>query len=57
MTAFTKEQLNQFAERAGFGGNQRNTYRVRLELFAKMVESATIERLMKEFERESGTQQ
>ena len=57
MTAFTKEQLNQFAERAGFGGNQRNTYRVRLELFAKMVESATIERLMKELERESGTQQ
>jgi AMMECR1 domain-containing protein len=33
----TKEQLNKFAEKAGFGGNQRNTYRVKLELFAKQV--------------------
>ena len=39
----TKEQLNQFAERAGFGGNQRNTYRVKLELFAKMVEAHVLE--------------
>lgn len=38
----TKEQLNKFAEKAGFGGNQRNTYRVKLELFAAMVEAATL---------------
>ena len=35
----TKEQLNQLAERAGFGGNLRNTHRVKLELFAKMIET------------------
>ena len=39
----TKEQLNQFAEKVGFGGDQRNTYRVKLELFAKMIESAVMD--------------
>ena len=33
----TREQINKFAEESGFGGNQRNTYRVKLELFAKKV--------------------
>jgi hypothetical protein len=48
----TKEQLNKFAERAGFGGNLRNTHRVKLELFAKMVEAATEERVMVEMKKE-----
>jgi hypothetical protein len=48
----TKEQLNQFAERAGFGGNQRNTYRVKLELFAKMVEAAVLERQLETKEQQ-----
>ena len=43
----TKEQLNRFAERAGFGGNLRNTHRVKLELFAKMVWGAAEETLTK----------
>jgi hypothetical protein len=44
----TKEQLNHFAEKAGFGGNLRNTYQVRLELFAKMIEAAVEERVRQE---------
>ena len=44
----TKEQLNEFAEKAGFGGNQRNTYRVKLELFAALVAKAVVEQMLKD---------
>lgn len=43
-----KQQLAEFASKSGFGGNQRNTFAVRLELFAGMVEAATEERVRRE---------
>lgn len=33
----TETQLSELAEKAGFGANQRNTYRVKLMLFARYV--------------------
>jgi hypothetical protein len=48
----TKEQLNRFAEKAGFGGNQRNTYRVRLELFAKQVEAEIERQILEQIHQE-----
>jgi hypothetical protein len=42
-----RRTLQNFASRAGFGANLRNTHAVKLELFAKYVEAHTLDHTAK----------
>ena len=52
----TREQISKLAEKAGFGGQLRNTHRVKLELFAKMVEVSIHESIQRVDSKEDSSQ-